>query len=168
MRAQLLVPALAVGALAAPMHMHVEPMDMHVEPMEMHDEHMDTRGLKEARAVDAAQEPQANASLLHPEAVPAFSWPLCQQHLACTFDQIQTASLTDKQNYVGYLSTNFAKNYNAVTQFNSFQGLQQFLASKSVVPGSYGSYLLTGNIEGIQNGLALAQGLTTSNAGNPR
>lgn len=91
----------------------------------------------------------------------------CWNTLSCSFTQIEESPLSDRLAYVKYLQTLFVP-LNAGNQFQPFEGLINLTASAHVgKPGTWPSYVIAGNVEGIQRGGAIALGTGTSDAGNP-
>lgn len=91
----------------------------------------------------------------------------CWKTLSCSFTQIEESPLSDRLAYVQYLQTLFVP-LNAGNQFQPFVGLINLSISADVgKPGTWGSYVIAGIVEGIQRGGAIALGNGTSDAGNP-
>src|SRR5262249_2588212 len=96
------------------------------------------------------------------------NWPACQQTLSCTFDDIQSSTMSERLSYVQYMESHFFGPLNAANQFRAIEGVITFFISKNLgQPGSWISWVDTGIVEAIQRGGAIALGMSTDTGGNP-
>lgn len=93
--------------------------------------------------------------------------PACWATLSCTFQQIESTTMTSRLDYVRYMQSEHFGPLKATNKFRAIEGVIEFFISKSIgTPGTWVSYVDAGIVEAIQRGGAIALGLSAETGGN--
>lgn len=116
----------------------------------------------------ALSERDASPSPLIPVDPPVPANPACWASLSCTFQEIESSSMTSRLEYVRYMQSEQFGPLKATNKFRAIEGVIEFFISKSIgTPGTWVSYVDAGIVEAIQRGGAIALGKSSETGGNP-
>lgn len=117
------------------------------------------------RACDDARHCEAPRSPRGPSAVQR-----CTAALRCTIRQFDSMSIGQRATWLDTFRSDFARQYNAEDWFNNIDGVLRFFREEGLgKSGTWVSYVDAAILQGIQHGMAEAEGLRTNgtNPGGP-
>lgn len=103
-----------------------------------------------------------------PELDSTDAWPSCKTTLSCSFEAIASVTMSDRRTYVRTMQSYFFDTLNAGDQVRNVEGVITFFIDNDLgAPESWISYVDAGIVQGIQNGGAIALGMSAGTGGNP-
>ena len=89
----------------------------------------------------------------------------CTTTLTCTAEQINTMTMPERLAFLRSISPSAAPGY--APRWGNIEGVLEFFADRKLgKPGSWVSYVDAGDLEAIERGIAIAEGLGTDTHGN--